>query len=388
MTDVWQNEFNELFKLDPCECAERTRRQYDEIAGSSEHILLFGAGALGKFVLGKLRGIGIEPKGFADNNAKLWGQKVAGLPVYSPVDAASIFKETGLFIITVYTNQSIIKQLQNLGVKYMTFAALAWCYPEGMLPHEALDLPHEIFQQADKVRKAFELWHDDLSREEYLAQLKWRTSLQSDHMPPHLSCEKIYFPIDLVNFSDDECFIDCGAFDGDSTNSFIRLCKNRFKNIWAIEPDPENYKRLLDRIKLYDEDVAQKVISLQAAIGSKRQIIAFNAAGTVDSSIVGAGTYKVQCVPLDELLDGYKPTYIKMDIEGAEPEALAGACRIIHNDKPVMAICLYHAQEHLWQIPLLIKAISNEYHFFLRRYSDECWELVLYAVPAGRLQRI
>jgi hypothetical protein len=75
-----------------------------------------------------------------------------------------------------------------------------------------------------------------------------------------------------------------------------------------------------------------------------------------------------------------------MDIEGAEPDALLGTRKTIQKNMPVMAICLYHAQEHLWQIPLLIQSISNDYKFFLRRYSDECWETVCYAVPRNRLK--
>lgn len=346
--------------------------------------ILFGAGPLGKCALGNLRRMGIEPLGFADNNSNLWGKKVDGLPVYSPGDATVQFKEKALFIITVYTNQPVIRQLQDLGVRFVTFASLAWHYSDVLLPHGALDLPHEIFHQADKVQKVFGLWHDELSREEYLAQLKWRTSLQIDNMPLHLSPDEIYFPIDLVRFFEDECFVDCGAFDGDSIDAFLRLCKDRFKKIWAIEPDPENYKHLQERIQLYDQDIVRKVISLQAALGSKRQKIAFNATGTAGSTM-GEGSYEVNSIPLDIILESDTPTYIKMDIEGAEMDALTGAKQVIKRHLPILAVCAYHKQDHLWEIPLLIQSISNDYEFFLRRYSDECWELICYAIPKERL---
>lgn len=349
-----------------------------------ESYVLFGAGPLGKKVLHDLRSIGIEPLAFVDNNAELWGKRVAGLPVYSPRDAAVQFEGKALFIITVYTNEPVIRQLQNLGVRFTTFASLAWYYPETMLPHGALDLPHEIFHQADKVKKAFGLWHDELSQREYLAQLQWRTSLQLDKMPLHLSPEEIYFPIDLVRLSDHECFVDCGAFDGDSIAAFLRLCKNRFNKIWAIEPDPENYQHLQKRIQLYDEEIAWKVICLQAAVGSKKQKIAFNVTGTAGST-VGNGAFEVDSIPLDIILKSDAPTYIKMDIEGAEMDALLGAKQLIKKHLPILAVCAYHRQNHLWEIPLLIQSLSKDYEFFLRRYSDECWELVCYAIPKVRL---
>jgi hypothetical protein len=113
--------------------------------------------------------------------------------------------------------------------------------------------------------------------------------------------------------------------------------------------------------------------------------VSFNATGTAASALVN-GTFNVESAPLDELLDGLQPTYLKMDIEGAEGEALSGMYKTIQIEAPALAICLYHRQEHLWQIPLLIRSFSDQYKFYLRRYADECWELVCYAIPIKRLK--
>ena len=43
-----------------------------------------------------------------------------------------------------------------------------------------------------------------------------------------------------------------------------------------------------------------------------------------------------------------------MDIEGAELDALNGAKATIRKHLPKLAVCLYHVQEHLWEIPLKI----------------------------------
>jgi hypothetical protein len=74
-----------------------------------------------------------------------------------------------------------------------------------------------------------------------------------------------------------------------------------------------------------------------------------------------------------------------MDIEGAEPEALAGAARTMARCRPVMAVCVYHRCDHLWIIPQLLKAANPDYRIFLRRYAEDCWETVCYAVPPERL---
>jgi len=73
---------------------------------------------------------------------------------------------------------------------------------------------------------------------------------------------------------------------------------------------------------------------------------------TTDSS---SGTI-IQCVALDDTLIGWHPTYIKMDIEGAEYDALLGAERLIRSYKPVLAICVYHRPQDIWEIPQLINS--------------------------------
>jgi len=79
------------------------------------------------------------------------------------------------------------------------------------------------------------------------------------------------------------------------------------------------------------------------------------------------------------------PTYLKMDIEGAEVDTLAGASRVIRDHAPVLAICCYHCQDHLWRIPLPIHSLNPDYRFFLRPHDLEMWDLVCYAIPSGRL---
>ena len=73
-------------------------------------------------------------------------------------------------------------------------------------------------------------------------------------------------------------------------------------------------------------------------------------------------------------------TFIKMDIEGAELEALRGAESIIRKQRPKLAICVYHKPEDIWTIPMYILSLQNDYRLFLRHYSFGDTETVLYAI--------
>ena len=86
-------------------------------------------------------------------------------------------------------------------------------------------------------------------------------------------------------------------------------------------------------------------------------------------------------MPIDEAVDtNNRVTFIKMDIEGSELEALKGAQQTIQRDRPKLAICIYHKPEDMTDIPLYIKSLVPEYRLYVRHHSNRCSETVLYAV--------
>jgi FkbM family methyltransferase len=196
---------------------------------------------------------------------------------------------------------------------------------------------------------------------------------------------EIYFPDDLVRPSDNEVFVDCGAFTGDTIEAFMAARGGRFERIVAIEPDAVSRRALQTRIDDWSQAGIGPIRVEPVAAGSRRGTLRFETTGTAGSS-VGAGTDTVDVAPLDEILADCRPTYIKFDVEGAEHDALLGASGAIRANMPVLAVCLYHRPEDLWDLPLLIRSLGPDYLLFLRRYSDERWETVCYAVPAQRLK--
>jgi FkbM family methyltransferase len=374
-----------LLNEDIASVVEREQTAFDRLTEPFGKLLvLFGAGNLGRKTLTGLRKVGIEPLAFADNNPNMWDTEVDGLRVFSPQQAVKKFGAHSVFVVTIYTSAPVHQQLNNMGLKVISFPALAWKFPNTFLPHCALDLPQKIFEQAVEIRNVLNYWSDDESSREYLAQLEWRTSLASSALPPHLPPEETYFPGDIYKYLTDEVFVDCGAFSGDTIQSYIKHQKQYFSKIIAVEPDPINCRLFKEYVSGLPNEFQTKIEIKQYAVGSKRERVQFTMTGSAASS-VGTGEFYAESVPLDDLLGNDRPTLIKMDIEGAELDALIGAKRTICQHLPVLAICLYHRQDDLWLIPSLIKSYSESYNLFLRRYSDECWELVCYAVPDERL---
>ena len=92
------------------------------------------------------------------------------------------------------------------------------------------------------------------------------------------------------------------------------------------------------------------------------------------------GKETIEAASIDQMCGLEKVTFIKMDIEGSEREALKGAERVILRDKPRLAICVYHKWEDLYEIPMMVKRMAPEYRLYLRHHSDTAMETVLYAV--------
>src|ERR1019366_4784601 len=186
----------------------------------------------------------------------------------------------------------------------------------------------------------------------------------------------------------EEVFVDCGSFDGYSIRSFNRHWGGEFGHAFAFEPDPANRGALASNVKVMG--IGDDVTVMPYAVGNINGQVSF-AFNSSASSHVTAENAKfdvesaIECRRLDDIEWPLIPTYIKMDIESAEPEALAGASELLRRHQPVLAVCTYHRSEHLWQIPNLIRSISPEYNLFLRRYAEECWEGVCYAIPNHRL---
>jgi FkbM family methyltransferase len=391
--DLYKSQLDILLSEEIKSVRKREQSSFDEMVVSEDNmIILCGAGGLGRKTLSGLRQIGREPILLTDNNKLLWGSNIEGIPVVSPEEAAEKYGQKAIFLITIWNGQipdtmnQCCKQYIDLQCKYVVpFAYLFWKYPETFLPHYAFDLAHKVIEQTSDIKKAFSLFADDDSKKEYLAQIRWRLLLDFDCLPAPVKHE-IYFPDDLVDILDDEVYVDCGAFDGDTLSSFLKRQSNKFGRYIAYEPDPINLEKLTAFTEGLSDDTRNKIQIFNNAVGSRKEKLFFNVTGTGASS-VGTGTLEVNCEKMDDQIMDLKPTFIKMDIEGVEPDALLGAKQIIQQYKPVLAICVYHAQNHLWSIPLFIYSLSKDYSFYLRPHLYKVWDLVCYAIPNERLKK-
>ena len=222
------------------------------------------------------------------------------------------------------------------------------------MPREdRLELPRRILDRAAEMPAGYDLLEDEASRREFCAQIRWRCRLDYQCLPAPGDASEMYYPPDLFALRPDECFVDCGAFDGDSIRAFLERSAGRFDHIYAWEADAMNLGALRRYLDSLEPSVKQRVTVLPYAVARADDRLRFSAEGSVGSRVDGTGE-EVECRSLDSALAGCNPTLIKMDIEGAEPEALQGGRETMARCRPVMAVCAYHKCDHLWIIPQLL----------------------------------
>lgn len=362
---------------------DRRREEITSRIAARTDVVLFGSGYLGRHVRRDLDGLPYNAVAYVDNNPSLWGTQIDSLPVLGPDEAKARFGQEVLWLITIYTNAQVIEQCAALGVAWITCAELSWVLPEPHPPSFIFGAPKQLASFSSEIEEVASIWADTESAEEFRSQVRWRFLLDYEALQVPESMAELYFPSDLIRPRPDEIFVDCGAFTGDTVDAFLAARGGQFNQIVAVEPDPLNCSVLTSRIREWAGPSPERVHIAPVAVGARRGRLQFDVTGTAGSS-VGAGTETVEVAPLDEILAGRKPTYIKFDVEGAEHDALVGGTGTISANMPVLAVCLYHRPEDLWDLPLLVRSIGPNYRLYVRRHSDERWETVLYAVPPDR----
>lgn len=284
-------------------------------------IVLYGTGADAEMILPTIKSK-VSIFGFCDHDVQKQKDGFHGYPVISPAELVNFGRDKVVFICTRIYADEIMKFLLDNGIKKTDIYDI-----RSYVPYESGD---------------------------------------------------IYFGEDFLTYDDEEVFVDAGCYDLGTTIGIFKKCRN-VKKVYAFEPDPQNYEKCINRRQEIGE--ASNITIYPCCLWNMDTELQFDAGAGVGSSVAKNGNARVKAVMLDKVIaENDKVTFIKMDIEGAELEALEGARNIIQRDKPKLAICIYHKPEDMLALPLYIKSLVPEYKLYLRHYGNSVTETVLYAV--------
>ena len=217
----------------------------------------------------------------------------------------------------------------------------------------------------DKIEWLYDHLEDNLSRASLNALIKsWLTfSMQEAlNVSVYSTINGVMNP-DIFPVYDQEVFVDCGAYIGDTVAEFVNEFNQDYKTIHTY-------------------DISEPTVSLMKENLKNLRNIVFNVKGVADKQgelslagvdapfhgnrlVMQSGSSRVPIVKLDD--DIKEPiTFLKIDVEGLDKEALNGARNHIIKYHPKIHVDTYHKLVDFFEVPLLIHGIDPSYRFYLR----------------------
>jgi FkbM family methyltransferase len=233
-----------------------------------------------------------------------------------------------------------------------------------------------LLENVEKYKSMFFSLADDKSKKNFLNNMFFR--LTSDIRYTFDYDTKLQYFVENIKFTPEDVILDGGGYTGDTLERFLKL-NVPYKSYYLFEPD----EALLKRAKQVSND--PKIKYVNKGLFSKPTTLKFNKTDTMGGQIGANGADIIEVTSVDDYVRE-KVSFLKLDIEGAELEALKGSRNTIMQDSPILAICIYHKPSDYIDIYELIKSLNPTYKFFIRHHEDFYAETVLYAIPDDKLR--
>lgn len=248
------------------------------------------------------------------------------------------------------------------------------------------DIPEKIDAEFfGQNRESFEEVYDNLcdekSKGSLCAFLNAKINRSYEYLVPYVEPLQYFcghdswFPI-----TNAEYFVNCGAYNGDTIESFAGVTDARWGKIWALEPETHNIEAIKQLVK---EQSYSNVEIVPCGVFSEKKVLQFGG-GILDLFRVNDnGDIKIPVDTVDNIVCGNKVTLINMDVEGSELMALYGAEETIKRHKPKLAISVYHRKDDIFAIYRYIKALIPEYKIYFRVHKHLPTDAIMYAVVSN-----
>ena len=312
--------------------------------------------------------LGIVPSAFMASDEFVRGHDFLGYKVKKLSEIEVEYKD---FIIVVCFGSAlpdVMDRLYRLSEKYELYAPDVPVIGGGLFDDDFAE------KNADILAQTRGYFSDDFSKYVFDCWVNFRVSGKIEFLK---NCENAKAEAyDGLKLGENEVYVDLGAYNGDTVEEFLQLCGGNYESIYALEPDSRNYKKLSERFR-----GKERLFAYNAAAWEKDGTLTFFRRSGRNSSINdGRGkAVEIAARSVDSILCGKPATFIKLDVEGCEKEALLGAANTISQYKPKLVVSLYHRTEDIIVLPALIKKLRGDFTLQLRHHPYiPAWDMNLY----------
>ena len=347
-----------------------TETVWDRLKKEQRPIVLYGMGDGADKILKVFESYGIKASGVFASDEFVRGHNFAGFPVRTLAQTIDIFSENIVIVISFASQRAeVLDKMYELNTKFDVVAPDVPVVGDGIFNLEFAKA-HE--KEIDKV---FELLADERSKQVLDNMICFKLTGKIEYLVQGEDDKDEIFT-GVLKPTENEHFVDLGAYNGDTIRELLSYTNGKFASITALEPDKRNFKKLT---KYVEENLSGDIVLENAGVWDSDCVLTFAAKAGRNSKVANKGV-ETNMRSVDSVLSGKECTFLKMDVEGSEKEAIFGARNTLKTWKPKLNIAAYHRNEDLFALILQIHEICSEYKFYFRHHPYvPAWDINLYA---------
>lgn len=317
-------------------------------------IALYGTGNGADKVIDKLNSSGTEICGIFASDGFKKGKIFRGFTVTSYGELFEQFPEMIIVMCFGSNRQEVTNSVKNLMKSHEVYVA-----DVPVCENTVFDL-NFARTNAEKLKTVYSLLGDKTSKKVFENIVLFKLTGKPDYLFEIETERSEVFS--LLNLNDNETFLDLGAYNGDTVTEFIENTKD-YNFITALEPDSRNHRKLLENTKAF-KNITCVNGAVSNVCGSLKMSVQHGRGVSCDGK-----TKEIPCYTIDFLSQKEPPTFIKIDVEGSESDAIDGGEKTIIKFKPKMHVAVYHKSEDIFEIPLKVHSLCPSYKIFMRHHA-------------------
>ncbi len=333
-------------------------------------IILYGMGDGALKIMAACRKYGIKISGIFASDEYVRGHSFEG---YLVKKLAEVEEEFGNFIVLLCFAAFTPELLQKIFALHQRHEVLA---PDVPVFGDGLFDEDYFLSHRKEIEESYSLLADETSKRVFENVLNFKLSGKIELLR-EIETPKSEVYEHILHLGSREHYLDLGGYDGDTVQEFLRETGGKYGSVTVLEPDVKNFRKLT---KTAERCGWKDMLLLNVGIWNEDTTLSFDNRAGRNSFLSDSGRVTVLVRSADSLLKDKPCTFMKMDVEGAERQALLGAQETLKIKKPKLAFSGYHRNEDLFDLPLLLKKIEPAYRIYLRHHPYlPAWETNFYA---------
>ena len=308
---------------------------WDRLKAEKRPIFIYGMGDGALKIMSVFKQRNITVSGIFASDDFVRGHSFEGFKVHKLSEIEEMVNDFVVVLAFAAGYQEIVDKIQDIASRHTLYVPDVPVVGNGLFTYEY------CMENAEKIQQVYDMLADDYSRKVYANIINFKISGKIEYLSA-VTTPKSEIYKKIIKPGLNEVYVDLGAYNGDTIKEMLEFTHGKYAAIYALEPDKKNFKKL------------SKFVS------GMPHVFAYNAA-------------------VDNILGERPATIIKMDVEGFEREAIWGSALTISHHTPKLMVSLYHRNEDIFELPLLIRKLNPSYKFYIRhQLYIPAWETNLY----------